>query len=86
VRTFSLWLTLNALLFHLADKAVQSRSATSGQAGRAWGQINKRHAIEFAKAHLDLGEAALIADFSSTFRWPRLRFIGTALRYLFGRR
>jgi hypothetical protein len=87
VRTFSLWLTLNALLFRqLEGRAIAVRGSASRHAAKAWGDVNRRHAILFAKKHLDLSEAELTLHFRRRFRWPRLSFVRFVLMYFFDTR
>ncbi len=87
VRTFSLWLTLNALLFRqLEGRTIAVRGSASRRAAKAWGDVNRRHAILFAKKHLNFSEAELTLHFRRGFRWPRLGLFRFVLMYFFDTR
>jgi hypothetical protein len=75
-RTYSLWLTLNALLFkELKGKTVHQMDPSSSVASLFWGSINERYAISFAEKHLGKDQLELLSGFRQRFRWPRLRFL-----------
>jgi hypothetical protein len=87
VRVYSLWLTLNLLLFRmLAGHSTVPRPPTSREQAAVWGKLNAECALSLIS---DMSEADVRVEFARQFRWPLLGLAwqvskGVLARHLLG--
>lgn len=85
-RALALWLAINTLIFRRMDgkKAIPA-PADRKEMARAWGAINKEHALALAKKDLHENPEETVRRFHDHFRIPLLHFIHEAASWGLGR-